>query len=616
MNVGSGATPGRGTASAGSAVAGRSFVLRYWLALRQYSERHLVEEFSLDPAVFLWTTAIVAAALVGLLHLLQAVTVRHGTLVALLGLVPSIATAGLALALLVWLYWRIRLDASQLEPYLLALLASAVTIGVCTEAFAGVTTFLWRHDTVGLHSTIQPSLWTSEQYYIWHLLDSVPLLSIPRTLRWTESAVFLDRGSGSLLLAYKVLLIVPLLRIAFSGYQSLGNLWLSKRDRDSVRDRRWRGALRPPRLDPTAIMSRWLNPRVSQGVTLLGHHLSLSWARTAPQWAALVVLVWGMSGVAEDLELGRLVYARSLRAVGIACATFVSLIAIATMAFTAATVVLLQVGWGIARPAIPPGSEVSAAISAYIWHALDAIPGLNIPATLNWSLRYDLVDYWDGALLVAYKAVFFGILVIPIAWAVRAFSRRVRRPSAPVAIRAAREFRELLGECSAQLDRAEGVVLKRRDARPTSRPPAGDKTRPRTYPTTGEKRELVQRELVPGSRAMGAAEASVDALEDALQRIRALFGESQVGERAEAALEAAARRLVAIERAWKAWGLDRMLSTGWAKEMEKERKELARQLGESKLAASRSAEEYVTSALSAFSDAAPAEWTHPSTPHP
>jgi hypothetical protein len=58
-----------------------------------------------------------------------------------------------------------------------------------------------------------------ERLYGWHLLDSIPLLSVARRLRLDEPKIFADHVSGSLLLSFKLLVLVPLVGFVVSGYR-------------------------------------------------------------------------------------------------------------------------------------------------------------------------------------------------------------------------------------------------------------------------------------------------------------------------------------------------------------------------------------------------------------
>jgi hypothetical protein len=53
--------------------------------------------------------------------------------------------------------------------------------------------------------------------YLWHFLDAVPLLEVPATLSWERPLVYDDARVGLLVLAFKVVVIVPVLA-AFTGY--------------------------------------------------------------------------------------------------------------------------------------------------------------------------------------------------------------------------------------------------------------------------------------------------------------------------------------------------------------------------------------------------------------
>ncbi|MCW2820157.1 MAG: hypothetical protein JWR42_2944 [Marmoricola sp.] len=59
--------------------------------------------------------------------------------------------------------------------------------------------------------------------YLWHLADAVPVLKIPETLNWSLQNPFSDSIQGSLLLAYKCLVLVPAI---YLGGQVLAR-WMS-----------------------------------------------------------------------------------------------------------------------------------------------------------------------------------------------------------------------------------------------------------------------------------------------------------------------------------------------------------------------------------------------------
>lgn len=92
-----------------------------------------------------------------------------------------------------------------------------ILVGIATGGFAGTSVLLYDQG-VGALSGGQPegtALATAIYwYYLWHLASSVPLLEIPSTLNWELRYTFTDHVHGALLLAYKVVVIVPLLSLA------------------------------------------------------------------------------------------------------------------------------------------------------------------------------------------------------------------------------------------------------------------------------------------------------------------------------------------------------------------------------------------------------------------
>jgi hypothetical protein len=49
-------------------------------------------------------------------------------------------------------------------------------------------------------------------FYIWHLLDSIPLIEIPQTIRWTVPHDYTDSLSGFILLIFKIMVILPVIK--------------------------------------------------------------------------------------------------------------------------------------------------------------------------------------------------------------------------------------------------------------------------------------------------------------------------------------------------------------------------------------------------------------------
>ena len=157
--------------------------------------------------------------------ILLAVAITIG-LVALLRLLLTGLTAGgpvsrwigaavagvLALILLVVVIRNVVI--SLIEPHqrrllLVALLTSTAAVRVGVEAFAATSVALAER---------APPLWTAERFYLWHLVDAVPLLDIPDRLGWVEPAVLPGLAGRLLVLGYALIVIPPLVRVGVAAY--------------------------------------------------------------------------------------------------------------------------------------------------------------------------------------------------------------------------------------------------------------------------------------------------------------------------------------------------------------------------------------------------------------
>ena len=97
------------------------------------------------------------------------------------------------------------------------------SVGFATGTFAAVTTWLWDSGHLDLTGSRLVAIGADEDatgtfigiaadFYLWHLLDSVPLLDIPATIRWSRPYEYSDNLSGWLLLAFKGFIILPLIQ--------------------------------------------------------------------------------------------------------------------------------------------------------------------------------------------------------------------------------------------------------------------------------------------------------------------------------------------------------------------------------------------------------------------
>lgn len=102
---------------------------------------------------------------------------------------------------------------------------------VLTELFAALTIALFGFGLItgppeahaagasfseGLHLRSQfwhGAFWIAEQHYLRPLVGAIPLLEIPETLNWDFTTPFADHFSGMMLLLYKLVVILPVVRL-------------------------------------------------------------------------------------------------------------------------------------------------------------------------------------------------------------------------------------------------------------------------------------------------------------------------------------------------------------------------------------------------------------------
>jgi hypothetical protein len=105
-----------------------------------------------------------------------------------------------------WIFWR-QEDKQDAD---VSLLASAVAVAALIEFFAISTVVLAVYGAVDVPGKRTPELASVEQYYAWHLADAIPALDVPETLNWERPLTSTDHFGGLLLLAFKLLAILPI----------------------------------------------------------------------------------------------------------------------------------------------------------------------------------------------------------------------------------------------------------------------------------------------------------------------------------------------------------------------------------------------------------------------
>jgi len=87
----------------------------------------------------------------------------------------------------------------------------------------------------------------------------------------------------------------------------------------------------------------------------------------------------------------------------------IALLFFALLCFASLSSTLNDLGLICFEPAIAPG-EFWRFQDFYAWHFLDSIPGLKVPATLQWEQPYNYTDTLSGVLLLSFKL----LVIIPV----------------------------------------------------------------------------------------------------------------------------------------------------------------------------------------------------------
>jgi hypothetical protein len=567
--------------------------------------------FDRDPLVLLTWVAALAVLLTAGVRGIHTWSLGAGSsMVSWAGVAPGIVLAAMFIAILGWVYWEVRMGNRTLGPYVVALAASVAVIGICTEAFSGLTALLWQEGHIASTGDDPPSLWAAEQYYLWHLADAVPLIELPQTVRWTEPQGFDDRWSGVLLLLFKIMVIIPLVSVAMAGYdvcrEVVAGLYkkLARKHHEADDDGAsgpqgttftrydvppasadwamspsaavWLVVVALPTLTlvsylalrfviaPSSPAHTWVTARLPGGVHLGDNALDLPSILNAVDGvtAAVVCLTFGamLGGVAA-------VFDRAMRGTGGSRAgTLIASVLVlgpAIMAGAAVSMALLHLEWAEATPSIPQDSEVNATIAWFGWHLADVVPVLDLPETLHWNLRFEFVDRWTGVLLLAGKLLLVGLLAGPVALVVRMTidRARARRPTPPL-LGAAGRFRDLLEDLASLIARAEDAAEEE----------AKEKESVRAHPTPrihGRGMVNTTRSTLAPTRdsrytAVAKASRTTPMLDPAMDQLQSLFGPGEVVDAAEAAASCLTERLEMLEdlpwRVFRAHGWDAVAS--------------------------------------------------------
>jgi hypothetical protein len=113
-----------------------------------------------------------------------------------------------------WLFWRPPTGARRLTKRQLAI-RSVLAVVLLTEAFAIATAMIYVYaaGVFDLKHQLTEVLWPLERHYAWHLANAVPAVELSDTFHLNSPVTFRDPWGGFLLVAYKLLVIAPLITV-------------------------------------------------------------------------------------------------------------------------------------------------------------------------------------------------------------------------------------------------------------------------------------------------------------------------------------------------------------------------------------------------------------------
>lgn len=554
-------------------------VSRFGAAGRRYGEllrshatirvERVVQEVADDAyawGYFLAWTVGLGALIVGVVRLVQTFTLDGPAVLGWLAVSPGLFLTAAGVAVLVWAAWHIHLDPDHLRPYVVLALSAFFIICVAIETFAGLTTLLVEQGHLASRVHAGSSLWAAERYYVWQLLDSIPALDGTRTLDWHEPGFSPSRLSGSLLLAFRVLLIVPMVHLAVASYRYVTNRWTSHVERNRHRPRRHQQRREVPAKDignrapppppwvaamamvgcavgayvalalliaPSSFVMRWVTEWTAEPVHVLGRDVAVAWVPVGLQWLVLVVLTSQILSLLELFADSEFLAPSSLVTIAGALVALVAFLAVVTFVIAGVLIALHNMGVGSVEPTLPAGHEASSAIQSVLWPLADSVPLLDVPGSFNWSLHYRFVDHWSGGVLLVHRLVVLAVLVIPVAGLMRVWAQMARPPGQQDGeLDVPHQVLTSFSTLQSELDEARRLILENAAARRAM--------------SWGEISDLsLEFQIADLLRTARRRRRELDEL---TQRSRRMFGAGDISEEADAALSALERRFASLRR--------------------------------------------------------------------
>ncbi len=136
-------------------------------------------------------------------------------------------------------------------------------------------------------------------------------------------------------------------------------------------------------------------------------------------------------------------------------ATGFFLLATATAGFALLSVVLYRIGFDGVHGARLHGSDsLNVAYVSLLWHLANAVPLLDVPATVHWKLNHYLTHWSQGTVVVAYKAT----VILPLVYVASLLFARVLQDESPAQdqeVRDAADSTRMVNDSSAHPDKGD-----------------------------------------------------------------------------------------------------------------------------------------------------------------
>ncbi len=316
-----------------------------------------------------------------------------------------------------------------------------ISLGLFVETFAVITTCIWRAS--GVEVTAWSGLWRAESFYLWHLARSIPLLDIPGSLGWPTPAYGADHTPPGVVLAFKFVVIAPLLWAALGLYRLIVE---RSTDRASSKRLDEFGNVRGPLVAAAALIGAaalglaaswiflqvfdagsWLNqwwPHALHAMHADGPRI-VQWTLAVPAVVLIAVFCFALllpagmlTETLEGLALVRSWWIGATMLVGGLAALYGAMLWVAGL--------LLELGRLHLKVDVPETVGLWQLVESVGWHIVHALPGPDITGTLGWTAPVTLTGAIAGLVLLVLKLYVAVLLVFVVVPVVRTATNRTR----------------------------------------------------------------------------------------------------------------------------------------------------------------------------------------------